>query len=129
VAAGKAARPAAPAFSATEEFADTKEQTRPRAGVAHDPPPGKPSGAGATADEQEYCDIPAHASFALPRSTTCYTGLNRGRSAESARSLLTEVFRPDRPGRSYPTAPTRPIAYSELDISGHEGRYSTVTGR
>jgi hypothetical protein len=64
----------------------------------------------AIADKQEYCDIPAHASFALPRSINCYTGLNRGRSAESARSLLTELFRPDRPCRRYTTAPTSYIA-------------------
>ena len=68
----------------------TVRQTRSQAGAIHDP-------RRATAGQQEYCDIPAHASFALSGSITFYTGLNCGRSAESARSLLTELFRKHSP--------------------------------
>ena len=83
---------------------------------------GQPSGARAWADQQKYCDIPALASLALPRLHTFYTGPNRGRSAKSARSLLTELFC----AQPFIDCGKR---HSDYKSCIKAGRYSTVTGR
>ena len=59
---------------------------------------GKCSKPGVPVNEPEHSDIRARSSFALPRLLACYTALDRGRSAEPASSLLTELFRPPGPG-------------------------------